>query len=89
MELLTKIAFFAAIILPFWNMPLIIRIVKRRSSADISLLWAFGVWTCLLLMVPKGLTSKDIVFKAFTISNFILFSITVIIVTAFHKQNHR
>jgi len=86
MNLLAKIAFCAAIILPFWNTPLILRVIKRRSSKDISLYWAFGVWTCLLLMLPRGLTSSDGVFKAFTISNFFLFSITVTIVTIYHKE---
>ena len=86
MDLLTKISFFAAVILPVWNTPLIMRIIRRRSSMDISIWWALGVWTCLLLMLPKGLLSNDIVFKAFTISNFILFTITAFIVLIFHRK---
>ncbi|MBM3254438.1 MAG: hypothetical protein FJZ16_09315 [Candidatus Omnitrophica bacterium] len=72
------IGLISAIILPFWNIPLIVRIQKRRSSNDISLFWAIGVWICLVLMLPAGLITSDVVFKMFTIVNFILFSLVVI-----------
>jgi len=72
------IGLISAIILPFWNIPLIVRIQKRRSSDDISLYWAIGVWICLVLMLPAGLITSDVVFKMFTIVNFILFSLVVI-----------
>ncbi|NQT95830.1 MAG: hypothetical protein HQ572_05210 [Candidatus Omnitrophica bacterium] len=88
MDLLVKISLIAAIVLPFWNLPLIFRVLKRKSSKDISLWWALGVWVCFLLMLPEGLSSEEIVFKAFTISNFILFSITVFIVVIFHRERH-
>ncbi len=77
------IGLIAAIILPFWNIPLIVRIQKRRSCEDISLYWAFGVWVCLILMIPSGLMSSDIVFKVFTVINFILFSVVAIQVIRF------
>ena len=79
------ISLIAAVVLPMWNLPLVIRVIKRKSSADISLAWALGVWSCLLLMLPSGIISEDIVFKAFTISNFILFSCTVAVVIRYHK----
>ncbi len=72
------IGLIAAIILPLWNIPLIVRIQKRRSSKDISLAWAFGVIFCLILMLPSALISEDIVFKVFSIVNIIFFSIVVI-----------
>ena len=68
------IGLIAAVVLPFWNIPLILRIERRRSSKDISLFWCIGVWVCFALMLPSGLRSPDLVFKAFTITNFILFS---------------
>ncbi len=68
----------AAVILPFWNIPLIIKIQKRKSSKDISLLWALGVWICLILMLPAAIISSDIVFKAFSFMNSALFSLVVI-----------
>ncbi|MFH1460005.1 MAG: hypothetical protein ABIG64_06500 [Candidatus Omnitrophota bacterium] len=83
--LVTKIGLIAAIILPLWNIPLIMRIVKRKSSQDISLYWVFGVWGCLLLMFPSGMISEDIVWKTFNISNLILFS--MVVVTALIYRN--
>ena len=81
-----KIALIAAIILPFWNIPLIVRIIKRKSSEDISIFWALGVWTCFALMAPSGFVSSDTVWRTFNIVNFILFSAVVIIVLAYRKR---
>jgi uncharacterized protein with PQ loop repeat len=72
------IGIIAAVILPFWNIPLILRIKKRKSSQDISLFWVFGVLVCLVLMFPSAIVSSDIVFKIFSIVNIILFSLVVI-----------
>lgn len=75
----------AAVIVPFFNIPLIVKIVQRKSSEDISLIWAFGVWTCLLLMVPSGLCSKDIVWRAFNIVNIIFFSGVLFVTLKYYK----
>lgn len=83
--MLQKIALFASIILPLWNIPLIYRMIKRGSSKDISLYWAFGVWICLILMFPAALSSVDIVWKTFNITNMILFS--AVVVTAVILKN--
>ena len=64
----------AAIALPLWNIPLMIRIHRRKSSKDVSVWWALGVWVCLLGMFPSGLRSADPVFKVFTIANVVLFT---------------
>jgi len=80
-----KIALIAAIILPFWNIPLIVRIIKRKSSRDISIYWAVGVWVCLALMAPTSFVSVDIVWKVFSIINFVFFSGVLITVLAFRK----
>ncbi|MDP2938638.1 MAG: hypothetical protein Q8O13_00935 [Candidatus Omnitrophota bacterium] len=79
------IGLIAAIILPLWNIPLIVRIIKRKSSRDLSILWAIGVWVCLLLMAPSGFISKDIVWRVFNIVNLILFSAVVITVLVFRN----
>ncbi len=63
--MIQEIALVAAVVLPLWNIPLIIRIIKRKSSQDISLHWVIGVWVCLALMVPAGFTSQDRVWKVF------------------------
>ena len=34
----------AAVGMPLWNIPLILHIRRRRSSQDISLPWALGVF---------------------------------------------
>lgn len=85
MNILTKIGLIAAIVLPLWNIPLIVRMYKRKSSKDISLYWVFGVWVCLALMLPAGIKSADIVFKAYTILNVILFSAVVICAIFYRK----
>lgn len=74
----------AAIALPFWNIPLILKIRKRGSSADISPSWALGVFSCLTVMIPSGLNSPDPIFHIYTIINYALFSVVV-----FHVVRYR
>ena len=76
--MIETIGVIAAVVLPLWNIPLIIRIGRRRSSKDLSLWWTVGVFVCLLLMLPSGLTSTDLVFKVFSVVNIILFGAVVI-----------
>jgi uncharacterized protein with PQ loop repeat len=83
--MIQKIAFIAAIVLPLWNIPLIIQIIKRRSSKDISIYWALGVWTCFVLMAPEAFRSPDAVWRAFNIVNLILFTAVVISVLLYRK----
>ena len=80
-----SIGLVAAIILPFFNIPLIVKIVKRRSSSDISLSWMWGVWICTLLMFPSGFTSSDVVWRCYNIINTVLFTGVVIAVWRYRK----
>lgn len=90
MNWIDKIAFVCAIVLPMWNIPLIMRIIKRRSSEDISEVWVLGVWFCLLGMAPSGFQSDDPVWRIFNIMNILLFSFVVITVFTFrHKAGSR
>ena len=82
------IGLIAAVLLPLWNIPLIMRIIQRRSSMDISLWWALGVWVCMVFLVPSGLMSSDIVWKVFTIVNFCLFSIVVITILRYRQRKN-
>ncbi len=75
----------AAVVLPFFNIPLILRIRRRKSSQDVSLVWAWGVFVCILLMFPSALRSRDIVFKMFSIVNFLFFSAVVYYVAKYRK----
>jgi len=80
-----KVGLLAAIILPMWNIPLVLRIFQRRSSKDISLWWALGVWVCIVLMFPAGLRSQDVVWRTFNILNLILFSAVVVATVRYRK----
>lgn len=83
--MIETIGLIAGIILPLWNIPLIVRIEKRKSSSDISMFWAVGVWVCLVLMFPSAYVSEDIVYKTFSIMNIVLFSAVAIEVIRFRK----
>ena len=85
-DLIKTVGLVASVILPFWNIPLIVRIIRRKSSEDVSLYWVCGVWICFLFMFPSGLTSEDIVWKTFNIVNFILFTGVMITVLIFRKR---
>ena len=83
--MIEKIALVAAVALPLWNIPLIIRIVKRKSSKDISMSWAVGVWVCILAMAPAGFRSVDPVWRAFNVVNLVFFTCVVITVLIYRK----
>ena len=85
MSLVEHIGLVAGIIMPLFNIPLIVRIIRRRSSIDISMSWVMGVWVCALLMAPSGFVSKDIVFRSFNIVNLVLFTGVVIAVLKYRK----
>ena len=68
----------AAVALPFFNIPLILRIRRRKSSRDISLAWALGVFACLVAMLPAGLRSEDLVFRVFSVVNLGFFTAVVV-----------
>jgi hypothetical protein len=82
-----KLALIASILLPLWNIPLIIRIKQRKSSSDISLLWLFGVWICSIIMLPAGIKSSDIIWKSFSITNIVLFTCVVITALIYRRKN--
>jgi uncharacterized protein with PQ loop repeat len=85
--MIQKIALIASIALPLWNIPLIYRIIQRKSSKDVSLAWTLGVWSCLGLMVPSGILSKDLVWKVYTLTNFTLFNGVLIAVLFYRKKD--
>lgn len=85
LSFIDKIAFVAGIALPLFNIPLIIRMVKRKSSKDISLCWVFGVWACILLMAPSAFQSEDIVWRVFNYNNVLLFTAVVFTTIKYRK----
>ncbi len=84
--MLKTIGLIAAVILPLWNIPLIAKIIRRKSSKDISIFWATGVWICLILMAPAGFASKDLTWRVFNIVNLILFSCVVVTVLVYRSN---
>lgn len=81
-----KIALIAAVLLPLFNIPFILTIIKSGSSKNVSISWAFGVWICLILMLPASIISADLVWQVFNILNLILFTLVVITVMVFRKK---
>ena len=87
LTVIDKVAFVAAIVLPLFNIPLIMRIIQRRSSSDLSLWWVLGVWTCIVLMAPSGLQSEDIVWRVFNYGNVLLFTVVMVVTLKYRKTN--
>ena len=84
--MLETVGMLAAAGMPLWNIPLILHIERRKSSADISLAWVLGVWGCILLMSPTALHSADPAFRAFGWTNLVLFSAVVVQVLRFRPR---
>ena len=76
----------SGVALPLFNIPLIVRLVKRKSSEDFSVSWALGVWVCILLMTPQALRSPDTTFRAYGIINLIFFSGVVFFILKYRKK---
>ena len=80
-----KIGTISAIVLPFFNIPLIIRLWRRKSSKDFSLSWAIGVWVCIVLMTPQALRSSDETFRIYGITNILFFSVVAYLIVLYRK----
>ena len=74
----------SAVVMPFFDIPLIARVMRRKSSQDISLIWTFGIWLCILGMLPASLISADPILKVFAIVNTVLFTAVVVAVVTYH-----
>ena len=85
MKLIQHIGIVAAVVMPLFNIPLILNIQQRKSSKDLSLLWASGVFVCILLMFPVALHSPDNVFKAYSVVNTFFFGMVLAQVLRFRK----
>ena len=86
MRIIQAIGMLSGIIMPLFNIPLILRIVRRRSSGDISLVWVIGVWSCVIAMLPSSLQSPDPVLVVFGIINSLFFSVVFFTVLYFHRD---
>ena len=81
-----KIGMISALALPLFNIPLILRLVQRKSSGDFSVSWALGVWVCIGLMTPQALRSSDPAFRAFGAFNLLFFSIVTFLVLKYRRS---
>jgi len=81
------IGFLAAVILPLWDIPLMVHIIKRKSSQDISLGWAFGLWLSSVLMAPSAFIGKDRVAMGFNAVNVAMLTGVLIVVFKYRKGN--
>jgi uncharacterized protein with PQ loop repeat len=77
----------SAVVMPFFNIPLMYRIVRRKSSRDISLVWTIGVWLCIVGMFPATLVSADPVLKAYGIVNTLFFSGVALVVILYRFRS--
>ena len=75
----------AGFVLPLFNLPLIFKIYRTKSAKDFSMVWAFGIWICLLLMLPQVILTPDLSFRVFGLSNFAFFSLVLIAVLRYRS----
>ncbi len=76
----------AAIVLPVFNIPLILRLRKRKTSNDFSLVWALGVWLCIVFMTPQALRSTDLTFRVFGALNLLFFSAVIFFILKYRSK---
>jgi len=79
------IGLWAAIILPLWDIPLIVRVVKRKSSQDISLIWAIGIWITAVMLAPSAFLSGDKMAIGFNTMNVIMLTGVMIVTIKYRK----
>ena len=85
-SLFQVIGLVAAIVLPFWNIPLILKILKRKSSSDLSLAWVTGVEICILAMIPSAVLSPDRILRIYGVINAIFFTCVFAVVWIYHPR---
>jgi len=76
----------SSVVLPLFNIPLILKIRKRGSSKDYFLTWTFGIFDCLLLIIPSVLLMPHIVFKVFGIINLVTFSTVILYILKYYHH---
>ena len=86
---LKNLGMVSAVAMPLFDIPLIIRIIRRKSSEDISLIWVVGIELCILGMLPSSLLSPDPILQAFAIVNTVLFTAVFLIVIYYHPALRR
>ncbi len=83
--MIKTVGFWAAVMLPLFDIPLIVHIIKRKSSADISMVWAVGLWLSSVLMAPSAFVSGDLNAIGFNIVNVVMLTAVLIVVIKYRK----
>lgn len=86
MDWIEKVGIVSSVALPLFNIPLILHIVRRRSSDDISMTWAVGVWVCIVLMTPQALRSSDPAFRVYGAFNVLFFSVVLFFILKYRTK---
>ncbi len=86
-QVISTLGLIGGIILPLFNIPLIYRMIQRKSSDDLSLIWVIGVWVCIVLMTPAGFTSKEVVWRIYSYFNITLFTCVMIVTLKYRHFN--
>ena len=85
-DIIEKVGVVAGVALPLFNIPLIVRLIQRKSAEDFSLSWAVGVWFCIVLMTPQALRSNDIAFRAYGVVNILFFSVVAFLIVKYGSK---
>lgn len=86
---LRNLGMISAVAMPLFDIPLIVRIIRRKSSEDISLIWVVGIELCILGMLPSSLLSPDPILRAFGVVNTVLFTAVFLAVIYYHPALQR
>lgn len=86
-EIIKLMGLLGAVVLPLFNIPLIYRVIQRKSSDDLSLIWVVGVWSCIVLMTPAGFVSQEVVWRIYSYFNVTLFTGVLIVAVKYRTFN--
>ncbi len=79
------VGFWAAVALPFFDISLIMHVIKRKSSADISVMWAAGLWLSAVMMAPSAFVSGDRTAIGFNVVNVVMLTAVLAVVIKYRK----
>ena len=83
--ILKTIGFWAGVMLPLWDIPLIVHVIKRKSSQDISLIWAVGIWITSVMMAPSAFMKNDVLAIGFNIMNVLMLTGVMVVTIKYRK----
>lgn len=82
--MLETIAEISTSLISLFNIPFIMNIKKRKSSCDISLTWAAGIWICSVLMFVASIVSGNSIFQIIAVVNLAIFTVTALYIVRYH-----